>query len=382
MAEPTPPDPRTSPTPPPPPTRLEPDSARDADAPAPPAPGPPGPPGADGSPTESGQPTFVQPREPARSATPAAARGRGRGSVISCEQATALVRRHLDPALTVTHSRKLYGGSINRVVEWITDGQPAAVVAKLHNSRNVSSFRREMVSLQMYRQHTSLPVPEPWAVLEDEPEFDGAGLLMQRIDGITLADAKVTPRGMHYLQRQLARHLIDLHSHHRSTYGSALTNAGESRWLDNFGPMIEKEFHGVRSSLSSASRWFIDDLLQHLEDWLPEQSTPTLVHGDLWANNILVSDAHPDEPQILAFIDGLASYCDPEYELAYLRMFQTADDSFFRMYRRHHPLRPGFSRRCRVYWLNTMMMHVRVFGEKYVPACEHMAAQLKQLGTR
>lgn len=305
-----------------------------------------------------------------------------RGSEITVDQATSIVRRHINPSLTVTGTKKLYGGSINRVVEWTTDGQPGSIVAKLHNSRNVKSFRREMVSLSTYRKHTTLPVPEPWAVLEDEPEFDGAGLLMEKIDGITLADAKVSVRGMAHLQAQLARHLIDLHSHHRSTYGTALQDQGVPRWLDNFQPAIEKEFDHVRPFLSSNSRWFIDELIQNLEHWLPEQATPTLVHGDLWANNILVSDAHPDEPDILAFIDGLASYCDPEYELAYLRMFQTADDSFFEKYRHHHPLRSGFSTRCRVYWLNTMMMHVRVFGEKYIPACENMAAQLKTLTPR
>jgi len=288
----------------------------------------------------------------------------------------------LEPGDEFLSSINLYGGSINRVVEWHTDGQPRSVVAKLHNSRNVKSFQREMASLNVYRKLTTLPVPEPWAILANEPEFDGAGLLMEKIDGITLADARVSLRGMAGLQGQLARYLIDLHSHHRSTYGSALTDVGESRWLDNFHPAIEKEFVHIRQCLSSNARWFIDDLLQNLEDWLPEQSTPTLVHGDLWANNILVSDAHPDDPQIAAFIDGLASYCDPEYELAYLRMFQTADDSFFEMYRRSHPLRPGFGRRCRVYWLSTMMMHVRVFGERYVPACENMVAQLRFLGKK
>ncbi|MEM8737160.1 MAG: fructosamine kinase family protein [Planctomycetota bacterium] len=302
-----------------------------------------------------------------------------RGAAISLALATQIARRYIAPGLTVTGSRKLYGGSINRVVEWTTDGEPKSVVAKLNNSRNVRAFEREMVSLRTYREHTTLPVPRPLAVLSDEPGFDGSGLLMEKIPGITLADAKVSVRGFARLQHQLARFLVDLHSHHRSTYGSALEDRGVPRWLDNFGPVIEKEFHHVREFLSSGSRWFIDDLIQNLEDWLPEQSTPTLVHGDLWANNIMVSDAHPDEPDILAFIDGLASYCDPEYELAYLRMFQTADDSFFEMYRRRHPLRPGFSRRCRVYWLNTMMMHIRVFGERYIASCEQLAQQLKSL---
>ncbi|MEM9881995.1 MAG: fructosamine kinase family protein [Planctomycetota bacterium] len=302
-----------------------------------------------------------------------------RGTRIEVEHATAIVRRYLDPGLTVTGVRKLYGGSINRVLEWTTDGEPKSVVAKLHHSRDARSFQREMTSLRTYREHTTLPVPEPFAVFVEQPEFDGCGLLMEKIPGITLADAKVSPRGTAVLQHQLARYLVDLHAHHRGTYGSALQDRGEARWLDNFAPVLEKEFHQVRPFLSSQSRWFIDDLIQNLEDWLPERATPTLVHGDLWSNNILVSDHHPDEPKILAFIDGLASYCDPEYELAYLRMFQTADDTFFDLYRRRHPLRPGFSRRCRVYWLNTMMMHVRVFGERYVPACEQLAGQLKTL---
>ena len=56
---------------------------------------------------------------------------------------------------------------------------------------------------------------------------------------------------------------------------------------------------------------------------------------------------------------------------------------FFDLYRRRHPLRPGFSRRCRVYWLNTALMHVRTFGDKYLPQCEELVQQLKALsGTR
>ncbi|MEM1097203.1 MAG: fructosamine kinase family protein [Planctomycetota bacterium] len=317
-----------------------------------------------------------------------------RGSHIGNEAATAIVRRHLDPSLTVTGMRKLYGGSINRVIEWFLEGPkvdpngfavdqpdvfPKSIVAKLNNSRSAKLFRREMASLKVYQENTALPVPTPIAYLEDEPEFDGSGLLMERIDGINLSEAKVTPKGVHAMQGDLAKHVVALHSHHRACYGSALDDDGPSRWLDSFGPVISEEFFRVRELLSSKVRWIIDDVIKNLEIWLPEQSTPTLVHGDLWSNNIMIDDGHPENPEIQAFIDVSASYCDPEYELAYLRMFNTADDSFFERYRQRHPLRPGFSKRCRVYWLNTMMMHVRVFGEKYVPGTEQLALDLQAL---
>ena len=312
--------------------------------------------------------------------------GSQRGSEIDAAAATQIVRRHLGhlgQGLTVTRQRKLHGGSINRVIEWTVrdaKGKSRPIVAKLNNHRSAKLFRREMASLEVYRTRTELPVPRPLAYLENEPEFDGSGLLMERIDGVNLSEARVSPAGMRELQRDLAAHVVALHSHHRAAYGTALEKTGPRRWLDSFGPVIGEEFFRVRDAVPSATREVIDEVIRNLELWLPEQSTPTLVHGDLWSNNILVDDRHPDRPRILAFVDVSASYCDPEYELAYLRMFQTADDSFFERYRRRHPLRGGFSRRCRVYWLNTMMMHVRVFGDRYLPQLEDIVRQIRTLG--
>lgn len=309
-----------------------------------------------------------------------------RGAEIDAGAASAIVRRHLGHLgedLTVTKQRKLYGGSINRVFEWTVrdaTGLDRSLVAKVNNRRSAKLFRREIASLEVYRTQTDLPVPRPLAPIENEPEFDGSGMLMQYIDGVNLSEARVSPAGMRLLQKDLAAHVVSLHSHHRNSYGTALEPTGTRRWLDSFGPIIGEEFFRVRDGLATGTRQVIDEVVRNLEDWLPEQSTPTLVHGDMWSNNILVDDRHPDRPRILAFIDVSASYCDPEYELAYLRMFRTADDSFFERYRARHPLRSGFSRRCRIYWLNTMMMHVRVFGDRYLAQLDDIVRQIRTLG--
>lgn len=301
---------------------------------------------------------------------------------VDLELATRLVQRYVDSQATVTSIRDLHGGMINRVLEFTLDGDDArCVIAKLNDASKAESFDRELRIMQWYRKHTELPVPKPIACIHDDPNFDGSGVLMSRVPGVNLADAQLSPRGQRIIQRDLARHVIQLHSHHRETFGSAIgsPDEGHRRWLDAFAPTLEREFEEVRHLLSSRNRWAIEEMIHHLEDWLPEHATPTLVHGDLWATNVLVDDRHPDRPRILAFIDCGASYCDPEYELAYLRIFHTAGDEFFEHYTRHHPLRPGFDRRCRVYWLNTIMLHVRLFGDQYLPRCEDLAQQIRQL---
>jgi len=305
------------------------------------------------------------------------------GYALDVDLATRLVQRYLDPALRVRSSRRLYGGSISRVLLWRTSGEPREVVAKLNHADHADTFRQEAGSLRWYAQHTRLPVPRPLAVVAEDDVFTGSGLLMSRLAGVTLSDARLSPQGITQFQHDLAEQVAALHACTRERYGSALDPGnGAVRWLDVYGPQIERDFAAVRDQLSTPTRSIIADLLAHLDVWLPEADRPTLVHGDLWATNILVDDSHPDRPVITGFIDAHASYCDPEYELAYLRVFHTVNEQFFGFYQRHHALREGFERRCRVYWLGTMLMHVRVFGGRYLPACNDLARQIQQLSHR
>ncbi len=317
---------------------------------------------------------------------------------ISPAEATQILRRFYDPERTVYRVRQLNGGVVNHVAELHTDGNPESIVAKINVPAHAQIFRREAEALAWYREHTSFPVPEPYTVIDwahapgamasggvngstaeaAEPKrVEVSGLLMSYVDGPNLGDARITTEGYDYVQRDLARHLTLLHGYRGDCYGNALDETGHATWADAFRPMIAREFKEVRDQLSSRARWIITDVIDKLEEWLPETDEPTLVHGDLWATNILVDDRFPSRPAILAFVDCGAIYADVEYELAYLTLFRTVNELFFRDY--GHKLRSGFDRRCRVYWLNTMMLHVRMFGDRYLPSCEELARQLKQL---
>lgn len=302
---------------------------------------------------------------------------RGR-TKITPAVATAIVQKTFEPGLRVSSIRKLHGGMINNVSEWLTDGQPPALVAKINNYSFRDTFRDEFQVLRWCQKHTDLPVPQPLACFSSERN-ELSGLLMQRIPGRNLADCSLSTRGIQSLQQQFAQHIAKLHTHHRPTFGPVTQSTGPTRWIDAFAPSLENVFADVRDMLSSRSRWRIEEVLGKLDDWLADPIQPTLIHGDLWATNIIVDDSHPDKPELLAFIDCDAIYSDPEYELAYLKLFKTADETFFQVYTHYHPLRPGFETRCRVYWLNTMLLHVQRFGERYLPMCEDVVNQLARV---
>ncbi len=296
---------------------------------------------------------------------------------LPVEAASAVVQSLLDPSLGVVNSRKLWGGSISRVVEWRTDGTPRLIVAKLNRAEHLDAFRREFDSLRFYRSETRLPVPKPLAVTGDLPGFEGAALLMEKVEAVNLTQAKLDSKGRVHFQIALAEHLGQLHRHTRETFGPATHPAGKPNWLDVFQPMFEQEFISVRDQLSTRTRQIIDRLLERFDRWFHNVSQPTLIHGDLWANNILVDDAKPYQPEVKAFIDPMASYSDPEYELAYLRVFKTAGQPFFERYADFHDLSDGFEQRCRVYWLNTMLRHVRTYGERYLITVDNLAREIQ-----
>lgn len=302
-----------------------------------------------------------------------------RGEFVTPRLATELLRRYVNPLVRVTDVRKLYGGSINRVLELVLDREPGSLVAKIHDRDAAFSFNSEMASLRFFRSHTHFPVPEPLACIEDDPGFDGTMLIMQKVNGTTLESAELSPRGQQVFQAELAAAVAELHRHKAERFGPATGEQTHDSWLDVFGPTVERIVEETRGSMPSSAREVLDHVVRNLHHWLGHRPTPTLIHGDLWANNILINDAHPDQPRILAFIDGLANYADPEYELAYLQLFGTAGKAFYDVYSRVHQIDPGYRQRCRVYWLITMLQNTRRFGERYVPYCEKIAGELRRM---
>ena len=111
----------------------------------------------------------------------------------------------------------------------------------------------------------------------------------------------------------------------------------------------------------------IEALADRLGDFLPECPSPSLVHGDLWGGNVIVS---PEGNVHL--IDPNAYHGDREVDAATLTVFDHPPPAFFESL----DLTEGWRERQPVYRLWTWLVHLRLFGNAYRSAVERELGML------
>lgn len=104
-----------------------------------------------------------------------------------------------------------------------------------------------------------------------------------------------------------------------------------------------------------------DKLAAKLPAYLQGHSQPCLIHGDIWSGNVLAG-----RDKVAAFLDPAIYYADPEIELAFISLFDTFGEQFFRHYNEISPIRFGFfEERRHIYNLYPLLVHTRLFGSSY-----------------
>ena len=97
---------------------------------------------------------------------------------------------------------------------------------------------------------------------------------------------------------------------------------------------------------------------------IPRDPPPALLHGDLWAGNILVEGG-----RLAAFIDPACYYGHAEVDLAMLCLFSTPPDEFWEAYGGRDE---GWEDRLPIYQLFPALVHLRLFGATYAPMVERL----------
>lgn len=111
-------------------------------------------------------------------------------------------------------------------------------------------------------------------------------------------------------------------------------------------------------------------LADRLDEWLREPGHPSLIHGDVWSGNVMATVGDDGRTQA-AFIDPAIYFAHPEIELAFITLFGTFGEGFFRRYEERRGIEPGFFEERRdLYNLYPLLVHVRLFGGGYVSQVE------------
>ncbi len=264
------------------------------------------------------------------------------------------------------------------------DAAPYSAVIKLNAIDR--PFEHEAAMLRHLREVSQSPCPEVYAEDASGKATPHAYLLLQTLPGVHMWELPMSPDDRQRVDRDLASVVLELHSHTRELFGGVEGGPGHESWVDVFVPRL----HEVRRRSELAERLppevlaRIDAAIHKAPTALRQQGRPTLIHGDIWAANILVRQ-ESNGWRLSGLVDPAAQYADVEMELAYLEEFScVVGSAFFAAYGQHSPAREGYEYRRLFYWLHSYLTHVWLFEDQHYrdKAAEIAARILLEEGRR
>jgi len=251
----------------------------------------------------------------------------------------------------------------------LADGRHLAVKAR-QGGAGRSGLELEAYMLGELARHSELPVPYV--------HYADSDLLI--MDFIENDGGAITAR----VERHAGELIAKLHATKRERFGYERDtligplpqpNPEASSWVPFFRDhrlMFMAGKAHMEGRLPTPSFGRIDRLAERIDDYLVEPAFPSLLHGDLWTGNVLVSG-----DRIAGFVDPAIHCGSPEIELAFATLFGTFGRAFFEAYEGVLPLQPGFhERRSDLYNLYPRLVHVRLFGSSYLAGIDRTLARL------
>lgn len=129
-------------------------------------------------------------------------------------------------------------------------------------------------------------------------------------------------------------------------------------------PQIQTAIDQKRLSLSVISK--VNSLYHRIKDTCPEEK-PSLIHGDLWGGNILITQKKT------LLIDPCAHFGHREMDFAMMDLFGGFPPvSSQTSYNDIYPIEPGFDLRKEMYQLYYLLVHLNIFGLGYLSRVEQI----------
>jgi fructosamine-3-kinase len=252
--------------------------------------------------------------------------------------------------------RPLSGGDINMVYH-IKSVETSYVVKLNHASIFPGMFEAEAKGLRLLASSNTFKIPE---VVGFDQVNDRSYLLMEYLD----------PGNLHKFDWTcFTENLAKLHQHSNHVFGldhdnyigslpqynSAETSASNFYINQRLNPQFKMAMEkGYKFSN-------LDNLFKNIFTEIPTEP-PSLIHGDLWNGNYLVTASGE-----AALIDPALSYGPREMDIAMMRLFGGFPDRFYSHYHELFPLVEGWKERILIWQLYYLLVHLNLFGAGYLP---------------
>ncbi|MBW1923921.1 MAG: phosphotransferase family protein [Deltaproteobacteria bacterium] len=164
---------------------------------------------------------------------------------------------------------------------------------------------------------TDVPVPQTYALCTDDGVIGTAFYIMELVEGRIFRDARASQASgskeraaiFDAMNDTLARiHKVDWQALGLADYGKPGNYMGRqvARWSKQYQASETDEIKSM------------DALMEWLPRHLPEDTSPTIVHGDYRLENLII---HPTEPRVVAVLDWeISTLGHPLADLAYTCM--------------------------------------------------------------
>ena len=141
-------------------------------------------------------------------------------------------------------------------------------------------------------------------------------------------------------------------------------NTPKKNWIDFFREnRLEPQFKMAENHFSSEEIKLVHKLLEKLDSFLVEPEKPSLLHGDLWAGNVMCDT----KPQAM-LIDPACYVGHPEADIAMTELFGGFSGRFYEAYKSTGLLQPNYADRRDLYNLYHLLNHLNMFGKSYFSA--------------
>jgi fructosamine-3-kinase len=297
---------------------------------------------------------------------------------LSNSQAAAALGAWLGAEPSISEITPMTGGCVDTVLEIVYGADGQRVVLKVSTDPEEKRIGGEFARLQFIRDVSEFPVPEAHFCDLSGSIIPHSFFIMDRLEGVHLGEADwMSDEGHEDLQRQIGYAVANLHTAHAPWFGTigealpAIDNPTPeqqhwSKWFQRrMAERIEQAADDALLSPQTIKRLRALTLAfdQVFKD---DETPPTLVHGDIWATNIVVArDERPGMARLSGFVDPPGFFAHPEYELAYLEIWRTVGEPFFQAYGETHDVDAGYPARRHFYWINTLVQHVNAFKTDY-----------------